>query len=416
MMPAAPWPAPPAGGPVRAEIRVPGSKSMTARALLLASVAMGSSTLLYPSETRDSVVLARGLRGMGCHVSSVDERRWLLRPRPLTGAEVDVERSGTAMRFLPAVAGLAAGTVRFDGDPALRPVPLGPLVGALRALGVRAEAAGGLPLAVHGVGRVRGGEVTLDASASSQLVSGLLLAGTDYDRGLVLRHVGGPLAAHPHIDLTVAMLRAVGAAVDAGTPDVWEVEAGRLVGRAWEIEPDLAAAAPFLAAALVTGGRVTVPNWPPRTVQPGETLRALLTDLGGRCHLGTDGLTVAGTGTPSGVDADVTELTELLPVLAALCALADSPSTLRGVTPVRGLVAAFAALGADLRPDGDTLLVTPRPLHGGPVDTRGDHRLAYAAAVLGLAVPGVVLSDVTCTAKTLPDFVARWARMLKNNF
>lgn len=387
---------------------------MTARALLLAAVSMGPSTLLYPSESRDAIVLARGLRTMGCHVSSVDDRRWLLRPRPLTGAEVDVERSGTALRFLPAVAGLAAGTVRFDGDPALRAVPVGRQVAALRALGVAVAAAGGLPLVVRGVGRVRGGEVALAASASDQLVSGLLMAGTDYDRGLVLRYAGAPAAHNPHIDLTVAMLRAAGGAVDAGTPNVWEVEAGRLVGRAWEIEPDLGAAAPFLAAALVTGGRVTVPNWPHRTMQPGGRLCALLTDLGGRCHLGTDGLTVTGTGTLSGVDADTAGLTELLPVLVALCALADSPSTLRRVTPVPGLTAAFGALGAQLRLDGDALRVTPRALHGGLVDTYGDHRLAYAAAVLGLAVPQVVLSDVACTAKTSPDFAVRWARMLRN--
>ncbi|MGA8116525.1 MAG: 3-phosphoshikimate 1-carboxyvinyltransferase, partial [Actinocatenispora sp.] len=265
-----PWPAPAAPAPVRAVVTVPGSKSMTARALLLAAVSVGPSTLLNPNESRDSVILARGLRTMGCHVSSVDDERWLLRPRPLSGpVEVDLERSGTAMRFLPPVAGLADGPIAFDGQDRLRGRTVEPLLAALRHLGVQVDTAtGGLPMTVHGRGRVPGGEVVLDASGSSQIISGLLLAGPDFDRGLVLRHDGPPVRTAPHIDLTVAMLRAAGAGIDDSSPNAWEVEPGRLVGRAWTVEPDLASAGAFLAAALVTGGEVTVPGWPTRSAQP----------------------------------------------------------------------------------------------------------------------------------------------------
>lgn len=260
----------------------------------------------------------------------------------------------------------------------------------------------------------------LDASESSQLISGLLLAGPHFDRGLVLRHDGPPVRMTPHLDLTVAMLRAAGAAIDDTRPDTWEVEAGRLVGRAWTIEPDLASAGAFLAAALVTGGQVTVPAWPTRTAQPAVALRELLTRFGARCALSTDGLTVTAGDRLRAVDADVSMLGELLPVVVALCALSDAASRLRGIgrlhreeaRRVSALTEGLEALGGAITEVGDGLVVTPRPLHAGGFDTRADHRLAHAGALLGLVVPGVVLSDVACTAKTMPDFPHRWRQML----
>jgi 3-phosphoshikimate 1-carboxyvinyltransferase len=395
---------------------------MAARALVLAAVSVGPSTLLNPPRSRDIHVLAWGLRAMGCHVSSVEDERWLLRPRPLAGpAEVNLELSGTAMRFLPPLAGLADGPVFFDGDPRLRCHTLAPLVTALRGLGVRVDTESGcLPLTVRGVGRVPGREVAIDASHSSQMVSGLLLAGTDFDRGLVLHHEGPPLAIRPHIELTVRMLRAAGAGIDDSTPNVWEVEPGRLVGRAWTIEPDPVSAAPFLAAALVSGGQVTVAGWPTRSDQPGNALCELLTRFGARCTLSPDGLTVDGSGGPHGIDADVSTLSELLPVVIALCALADSPSRLRGIGQPPGesagrvstLVRSLGTLGGVVTETCDGLVIRPQPLRGGVFDTCGDHRLAHAGAVLGLAVPDVVLSDVSCTAKTLPEFPVMWTGML----
>jgi 3-phosphoshikimate 1-carboxyvinyltransferase len=273
---------------------------------------------------------------------------------------------------------------------------------------------------VHGAGRVTGGEVTIDASSSSQLVSGLLLAAAGFDRGVVVRHVGPPVPSAPHLEMTVQMLRAVGAGVDDSTPDVWAVQPGRLAGRAWDIEPDLSGAAPFLAAALVTGGTVAVPGWPRATTQAGDRLRELLSAMGGDPLLSTEGLTMRGTGVVRGLDADLSDVSELTPVLAGLAALADSPSRLRGIGHIRGhetdRIAALARelsnLGADVVEHPDALEIRPRPLTGGLFETYADHRMAHAAAVIGLAVPGLELTDVGCTSKTMPEFPALWSAMV----
>jgi 3-phosphoshikimate 1-carboxyvinyltransferase len=418
-----PWTAPTATGPVATTVRLPGSKSMTARALVLSALADGPSTLRTPLRARDTELMASGLRAMGSHVSTVDDNRWVVRPRPLQGpAHVDVGLAGTVMRFMPPVAGLATGPVTFDGDPHARLRPLGPLIEALRSIGVRIDAsqAGGLPLTVYGTGRVTGGEVEIDASASSQLVSGLLLAGAAYERGIVVRHVGPPVPSAPHLRMTTRMLRAAGAAVDDAVPDVWVVQPGRLSGREWDIEPDLSGAAPFFAAAMVTGGQVTLLGWPRSSAQPVERVRALLHQMGGEVTLGTDGLTVRGTGVVHGLDADLSDVSELTPVLAALAALADSPSRLRGVAHIRGhetdrlaaLARELSGLGAEVVESHDGLEIRPRPLRGATFQTYDDHRLAHAAAVIGLAVPGIELNDVACTSKTLPEFPALWSSMV----
>jgi 3-phosphoshikimate 1-carboxyvinyltransferase len=396
---------------------------MTARALVVSAVAAGPSTLLAPLRARDTELMAAGLRGMGAHVSTLDDARWVVRPHPFRGpATVDVGLAGTVMRFLPPVAGLAEGPVAFDGDPHARARPLGPLIEGLRAIGVRIDAAsgGGLPLTVHGTGAVRGGEVVIDASASSQFVSGLMLAAARFERGVVVRHQGPPVPSAPHLRMTVQMLRAAGAGVDDSVPDVWVVEPGRLSGRGWDIEPDLSGAAPFFAAALVTGGAVTLLGWPRSSAQPVDRLRALFSEMGGQVHLGTDGLTVRGTGTVHGVDADLSDISELTPVVAALAALADSPTRLRGVAHIRGhetdrvaaLARELAGLGADVTEADDGLTIRPRPLRGTVFQTYDDHRMAHAAAVLGLAVPGIQLTDVACTSKTLPEFPALWSAMV----
>ncbi|MEV7230414.1 3-phosphoshikimate 1-carboxyvinyltransferase [Polymorphospora sp. NPDC051019] len=421
--PPQPWTAPTATDPVDLGVHLPGSKSITARALVLSALADGPSTLHLPLRARDTELMAAGLRNLGIGVSTNDDNRWVVRPQPLRGpAHVDVGLAGTVMRFGPPVAGLTDGPVTFDGDPVARTRPLGPLLGALRALGVRLDVAptGGLPLTVHGTGRVAGGEVTIDASASSQFVSGLLLAAPRFDRGVVVRHQGPPVPSAPHLRMTTRMLRAAGAAVDDGTPDVWTVEPGRLSGREWDIEPDLSGAVPYFAAALVTGGRVTLRGWPRNSAQPVDQLRTLLHQLGGQVTLDAEGLTVRGTGTVHGIDADLSEVAELTPAVAALAALADSPSKLRGVAHIRGhetdrlaaLARELTGLGADVTETSDGLDIRPRPLHGGGFETYHDHRMAHAAAIVGLAVPGVELSDVTCTAKTQPEFPALWSAMV----
>lgn len=397
---------------------------MTARALVISALAQGPSTLHGPLRARDTELMAAGLRAMGSYVSTMDDRQWLVRPRPLAGpAAVDVGLAGTVMRFLPPLAGLASGEVRFDGDPRARQRPLRPLVEALRAAGVElaASPSGGLPLTVRGTGRVAGGEVSLDASASSQLVSGLLLSGARFSRGLVVRHIGGQVPSRPHLRMTAQMLRAAGAGVDDSEPDVWVVEPGPLSGRAWQIEPDLSGAAPFLAAALVTAGEVTVAGWPRSSTQPGDQLRSLLEAMGARCTLTRAGLTVRGGGTIHGIDVDLSDVSELTPVVAALCTLADGPSRLSGIAHIRGhetdrlaaLARELTALGAQVTETGDGLVIQPRPLRGTTFETYDDHRLAHAAAVIGLVVPGVRLTDAACTAKTLPEFPALWSAMVQ---
>lgn len=401
---------------------------MTARALVLAAASNSPTTLRSPLRARDTTLMAAGLRALGVRVSTIGDDRWVVRPRPLTGpARIDVGLAGTVMRFLPPVAALADGPVTFDGDPRARARPLGPLLGALSSIGVRIEASptadgGGLPLTVHGNGRVAGGEITIDASASSQLVSGLLLAAPEFDRGIVVRHVGPPVPSAPHLRMTVRMLRTAGAAIDDSVGDVWAVEPGQLRGRDWDIEPDLSSAAPFLAAALVTGGEVSVPGWPRDTTQPGDELRSLLTRMGGTVELTPDGLTVRGTGVIRGIDADLSGVSELTTVIAALAALADSPSRLTGVGHIRGhetdrlaaLRTELSRLGTAVTELDDGLLIDPKPLTGCLVETYDDHRMAHAAAVIGLAIDGVELSDIACTSKTMPDFPASWSRMVSS--
>ncbi|MEV4641537.1 3-phosphoshikimate 1-carboxyvinyltransferase [Actinoplanes sp. NPDC049548] len=418
-----PWTAPVAEGPVAATVRLPGSKSMTARALVLSALADGPSQIRRPLRARDTTLMAAGLQALGTGIDTSGTETWPVEPRPLRGpATVDVGLAGTIMRFAPPVAALAEGTVTFDGDPHARNRPLRPIVEALRSLGADIDASptGGLPLVVRGTGTLPGGSAVIDASGSSQFVSGLLLSAPRFSKGLVLRHEGPPVPSAPHLRMTTHMLRAAGASVDESVPDVWTVEPGPLRGRSWQIEPDLSGAAPFFAAAMVTGGTVTLAGWPRESWQPVGVLSALLTDLGAEVSQSDDGLTVRGTGRLHGIDADLSEVSELTPVVAALAALADSPSSLRGVAHIRGhetdRIAALARelgkVGAGVVEHPDGLEITPGPLRAATFETYADHRMAHAAAVIGLAVEGIALTDVACTSKTLPEFPELWAGLV----
>jgi 3-phosphoshikimate 1-carboxyvinyltransferase len=396
---------------------------MTNRALVLAALADGESVVRRPLRSRDTLLMAGGLRALGIAVADASPD-WRVTPtQPRGPATINVGNAGTVMRFLLPIAALAAGTVRFDGDVRARQRPLAPLIGALRNLGADIDdgGRGGLPLTVYGAGRLRGGEVTLDASTSSQLVSALLLAAPHFERGVVVRHDGPPVPSQPHLGMTVSMLRDATVDVDDSTPDAWRVAPGRIRAQPWPIELDVSNAAPFLAAALVTGGRVTVPDWPRATEQPSDVLQRLLRAMGATAALDAAGLTVRGANAVSGLCADLHDVGELLPVLAAVAALGDSPSSLTGVAHLRlhesdrlaALATELTALGGDVTDTADGLEIRPAPLHGGVFATYDDHRLAMAAAVLGLVVPGVLVQDVETTAKTMPDFVERWSGMLR---
>ncbi|YCK34615.1 3-phosphoshikimate 1-carboxyvinyltransferase [Actinomadura sp. ATCC 39365] len=422
-MPAQHWPAPTADTPVNASVRLPGSKSVTNRALLLAALADGPGVVRQALRSRDADLMVSALRALGATLTAVRETTdavdWEVTPGPVRGgARIDAGLAGTVMRFVPPMAALADGSVFFDGDPYARRRPMGPILDALRALGARIDN-DALPFTI--TGPLTGGEVTIDASGSSQFVSGLMLTAARFAKGVTIRHVGPPVPSQPHIEMTVHMLREAGVRVDDTERDVWRVEPGPIAARDMTVEPDLSNAAPFLAAALVTGGTVTVPCWPAETTQPGDALRGLLTTMGATVTRDGDDLVVTGTGEVKGLDADLHEVGELTPTIAALAALATTPSRIRGVGHLRGhetdrlaaLATEINALGGDAEETADGLLIRPRPLHGGVFHSYDDHRMATAGAVIGLAVPGVEVENIATTAKTLPEFVQMWAAMLE---
>jgi 3-phosphoshikimate 1-carboxyvinyltransferase len=414
------WTTPHRSAPVDAVVTLPGSKSITARALILAALADGPSRLVRPLRARDTDLMAGGLRALGVRIDE-DGDDWAVTPAPLRGpAEIDAGLAGTVLRFLPPVAALAAGPVRVDGDPRLRDRPNAGLIDGLRDLGVEIDDAGRgkAPFTVHGTGRVRGGAVEVDASESSQVVSGLLLAAARFDEGIDLA-VTGTLPSMPHVEMTVTTLREHGVDVSA-TDRGWRVAPGPIAAREVVVEPDLSNAAPFLAAALVTGGRVTVRDWPEVTTQPGAQLDRLFSAMGAEVTRTADGLQVSGSDTIAPLVADLSEVGELTPVLAALCALADGPSRLTGVAHLRGhetdrlqaLDEVLTAIGARVEQLPDGLAIEPGPRRPALLDSYADHRMVHAAAVLGLAIEGVQAGDPGAVAKTLPDFVERWNGLL----
>ncbi|WP_225753690.1 3-phosphoshikimate 1-carboxyvinyltransferase [Actinotalea sp. Marseille-Q4924] len=423
--------APTADVPLDATVEVPGSKSLTNRYLVLAALAEAPGVVRGALTSSDTRRMAEALTTLGAPVDP-DGSDWSVTPLPAGPAvrdaadrpalEVHCGLAGTVMRFLPSVAALLARPVRFDGDPPARSRPMGPVLRALQALGVDVDddGRGTLPFTLTGTGRVRGGHVDVDASGSSQFVSGLLLAAPRFQDGLELRHTGRTLPSLPHIEMTVAVLREAGVDVDDSRPGIWRVAPGAVRARDLRVEPDLSNAAPFLCAALVAGGTVRVPGWPEHSTQPGMLLPQLLTAMGGVVERRGDVLEVTGTGAVHGVDVDLHEAGELAPTVAALATLADSPTRLRGIAHIRGhetdrlhaLATEITRLGGRAEQTSDGLVITPAPMRGARVETYHDHRMATAAALIGLRVPGVEVVDVATTGKTLPDFVGMWRGML----
>ena len=426
------WPAPFAEGPVDATVTVPGSKSLTNRYLVLAALADGPSRLRAPLHSRDSALMIQALRQLGAGIREVpgdgsfgpDLEVTPLSPDTVPGdVAIDCGLAGTVMRFVPPVAALRSGTTVFDGDAHARKRPMGTIIEALAALGVGVSAADGtrpssLPFSVDGTGEVRGGHLVIDASASSQFVSALLLVGARFAEGLHLEHVGKPVPSLDHINMTVAVLREVGVSVDDSVPNHWVVAPGVIRAFDRRIEQDLSNAGPFLAAALATGGTVRIPNWPTPTTQVGDLWRSILAAMGATVTLDNGTLTV--TGGPEIKGADFADTSELAPTVAALCALATSPSRLTGIAHLRGhetdrlaaLVTEINRLGGDAEETADGLVIRPAKLHGGIVHSYADHRMATAGAILGLAVPGVEVEDIGTTSKTMPDFPQLWEAML----
>ncbi|WP_156669518.1 3-phosphoshikimate 1-carboxyvinyltransferase [Mycobacterium sp. E3339] len=420
------WTAPDAPKPVHATVTVPGSKSQTNRALVLAALAAaqghGDPTISGALRSRDTDLMIGALRALGLRVDgSGSELTVGGRIAPGPDARVDCGLAGTVLRFVPPLAALAEAVVEFDGDEQARARPIAPLLDALRGLGVPIEGAG-LPFRVHGGGSVAGGTVDIDASASSQFVSGLLLCAPSFTEGLTVRHTGATLPSAPHIAMTVEMLRQAGVDVDDSVPNRWRVRPGPVAARHWEVEPDLTNAVPFLAAAVVSGGTVRITGWPDTSVQPADHILTVLGKLNATVNQGDSFLEVQGSATYDGFDVDLRAVGELTPSVAALAALATpgSVSHLSGIGHLRGhetdrlaaLSAEINRLGGDCAETPDGLVITATPLRPGVWRAYADHRMAMAGAIVGLRVAGVEVDDIGSTSKTLPEFPELWADML----
>lgn len=418
------WPAPSTPSPVHATVTVPGSKSQTNRALVLAALATadGASTISGALRSRDTDLMIGALQALGVTIDGDgDELSVSGNIAPLDGASIDCGLAGTVLRFVPPVAALGTATVTFDGDEQARARPIAPLLDALRSLGVDIDG-DALPFAVRGTGSVAGGTVEIDASASSQFVSGLLLSGAGFTDGLTVVHTGESVPSAPHVAMTVTMLRDAGVDVDDTVANRWRVAPGPVAARHWHIEPDLSNAVPFLAAAVVSGGTVRLTGWPRVSTQPAEAIVAILKKLGSVVRHGDTYLEVCGASVYGGIEVDLHDVGELTPAVAALAALAapDSVSKLSGVAHLRGhetdrlaaLSAEINGLGGQCEETADGLVITARPLHGGLWRSYADHRMATAGAIVGLKVPDVAVEDIETTAKTLPGFAELWADML----
>ena len=435
------WAAPLATGPLSASLHIPGSKSLTNRELVLASLANGPSLLRSPLHSRDTALMIEALRSLGVSIVEVEGAGdfgpdLLVTPAELTGgSSIDCGLAGTVMRFLPPIAALALGPISFDGDPHARNRPMRTTIDALRALGVDVndDGRGALPFSLYGTGSVAGGELSIDASASSQFVSGLLLAAPRFTNGLTLTHTGDHLPSLPHIEMTIATLAARGVEVTSPEPGVWVVPPTEIQARDVDIEPDLSNAAPFLAAALVAGGTVTITGWPDATTQVGAHLEHLLPMFGATVSRVASTPTTPGSLTVDGGDGvrggkllpgietrGEIEVGELAPTIVALAALASTPSHISGIGHLRGhetdrlaaLTAEIVGLGGSVTELPDGLELEPAELSGALWHSYADHRMATSGALIGLAVPGVIVEDIATTAKTLPQFVELWNTML----
>jgi len=426
------WSAPYRGGltsvgePVNAKITIPGSKSATNRALILAAIAKTQSRLRKPLSSRDADLMVKGLQSLGCKIDEIKTEQgfdYQITPHKLSGpTQIDVGNAGTVMRFLPPIASLATGLVHFDGDARSHERPLEPVIKALEQLGASIEHRNKyrLPLTINGSGEIKGGEVEVDASASSQFISALMLLGPATKNGLTIKNIGKTLPSMPHIEMTIQMLRQFGATVEVNE-NSWKVISGDLLGQDLTIEPDLSNAAPFMAAAMICGGSVEILDWPKSTSQPGDQLRDIYAKMGAKIERSNEGLKISGSGTISGIDIDLHDVGELTPSIAAVAALASSPSTLRGIAHLRlhetDRLAALASeinnLGGDVTEGPGELLIKPSKLVASQIfKSYEDHRMATAGAIMGLAVKDLIVENIETTKKTLPDFPGMWQEML----
>jgi 3-phosphoshikimate 1-carboxyvinyltransferase len=404
-------------------VSIPGSKSATNRAFVLAALGDSVSKISKPLLARDTELMLQALEKLGCQVTRDKE---LIEIYPMKHVHqdltIDVGLAGTVMRFVPALAALSAGVAHFDGDERARNRPMKTLINALKSLGISVDdqSTGSLPFSIASDGLVQGGEITIDASESSQFVSALLLAAPRFKNGLIIKHVGKNLPSLPHIEMTIDMLKQVGVEVITLDKNSWKVVPSKIQSKNWVIEPDLSNAGPFLAAAMVTKGEVTIPDWPQHTTQAGNAWIEILTKMGAKVSLGDNGLTVNNANEIKGIDFDLSDVGELTPVLVSIALFANSKSTLSGIAHLRGhetdrlaaLVENIKSIGGDAEETSDGLIIRPTTLKAGLWKAFDDHRMATAGAVIGLVVSGIEVDDIKTTSKTLPDFEKMWAHLV----
>lgn len=423
------WDAPHPAYPVNGTVIVPASKSLTNRYLLLAALADGPSRIYNALASRDSDLMIGALRALGTGIESISSADGTVElritpldlERELGQVQIDCGLAGTVMRFVPPLAALVRGNITFDGDPHARLRPMAPVLTALSDLGVHVHENGEpglLPATITGTGSLAGGRIVVDASASSQFISALMLVAARTEHGVEIVAAPGTIASPDHIEMTVATLRELGVEITRPTERSWKIEPGRITAFERTMEPDLSNAGPFLAAAMVTAGTVRIPHWPVRTTQVGDQWRTILTRMGAQITHHEDGiLEITGPAKISGIN--YADSSELAPTLAAICALATEPSRLTGIAHLRGhetdrlaaLVTELNKLGGKVTELHDGLLIEPATLHGGEFGTYADHRMATAGAIIGLAVPEVKVLDIGTTAKTMPDFPELWTTL-----
>ncbi len=415
-----------ASNSISATVTIPGSKSATNRALILAALATTPSIIRKPLSSRDTDLMVKGLQSLGCKIEQLKTNQgfdYQVTPNTLNGpAQIDVGNAGTVMRFLPPVAALANGLIHFDGDERSHQRPIAPVLSALEQLGISVEHNNQykLPITINGAGKIKGGAIEIDASASSQFVSALLLVAPATQEGITIRNIGPSVPSTPHIEMTIQMLEKFGATVQR-TASSWSVTPCRLIGQDLVIEPDLSNAAPFMAAAMICGGSVKVNDWPLSTTQPGDQLRSIFTKMGAKVDLDASGLTITGSGKINGIDIYLGDVGELTPSIAAIASLATSPSTLRGISHLRlhetdrlsALATEINNLGGSVIEGPGDLVINPRKMKASQVfRSYDDHRMATAGAIIGLAVEGLVVENIETTRKTLSDFPSMWQAML----
>ena len=415
-----------ASKPISAIVTIPGSKSATNRALILAALATTPSRIRKPLSSRDTDLMVKGLQSLGCKIEQIKTDQgfdYQVIPGKLTGpTQIDVGNAGTVMRFLPPIAALATGLIHFDGDERSHQRPIEPVLSALEQLGVSVEHNNKykLPITINGAGKIKGGTVEIDASASSQFVSALLLVAPATQEGITIKNIGPSLPSAPHIEMTIQMLEKFGATVQR-TASSWSVQPCQLIGQDLVIEPDLSNAAPFMAAAMICGGSVQVSDWPLSTTQPGDQLRSIFTKMGAKVELNASGLTITGSGKIDGIDIDLGDVGELTPSIAAVASLATTPSALRGISHLRlhetdrlsALANEINNLGGSVTEGPGDLIIKPGKMNASQIfRSYEDHRMATAGAIIGLAVEGVIVENIETTRKTLSDFPGMWQGML----